>query len=112
MLSVFRDFLENVATAWEKVTNEQKNRLARHMFDVVWTSNNKVVAVRPRAELGPFFQVSEHCQEKVCLATPTGFKASGKTSPMPGIRSTPRTKSTPPILTQSIQNCRLCCMVN
>ena len=74
MLSVFRDFLENVATAWEKVTNEQKNRLARHMFDVVWTSNNKVVAVRPRAELGPFFQVSEHCQEKVCLATPTGFE--------------------------------------
>ena len=44
------------------------------MFDVVWTSDNKVVAVRPRAELGPFFQVSEHCQEKVCLATPTGFE--------------------------------------
>ena len=70
MLSVFRDFLENVATAWEKVTNEQKNRLARHMFDVVWTSNNKVVAVRPRAELGPFFQVSEHCQEKSLSGDP------------------------------------------
>ena len=70
MLSVFRDFLENVATAWEKVTNEQKNRLARHMFDVVWTSDNKVVAVRPRAELRPFFRVSEHCQDKSLAGDP------------------------------------------
>ena len=64
VLGVFRGFLENVATAWEKGTDEQKNRLARQMFDVVWTSDEKVVAVRPRAELRPFFQVSEYCQEK------------------------------------------------
>ncbi len=70
MLGVFRGFLENVATAWEKGTNEQKNRLTRHMFDGVWTSDDKVVAVRPRAELKPFFRVSEHCQEKSLAGDP------------------------------------------
>ena len=74
MLSVFRGFLENVATAWEKVTNEQKNRLARQMFDVVWTNDEKVVAVRPRAELRPFFQVSEYCQEKSLSGDPDGIR--------------------------------------
>ena len=70
VLGVFRGFLENVATAWEKGTNEQKNRLARHMFDGVWTSDDKAVAVRPRAELRPFFRVSEHCQEKSLAGAP------------------------------------------
>ena len=70
MLGVFRGFLENVATAWEKGTDGQKNRLARQMFDVVWTSDEKVVAVRPRAELRPFFQVSEQCQEKSLSGDP------------------------------------------
>ena len=70
MLGVFRGFLENVATAWEKGTNEQKNRLARHMFDGVWTSDYKVVAVRSRAELRPFFRVSKPCQEKSLAGDP------------------------------------------
>ncbi len=70
VLGVFRGFLENVATAWEKGTDGQKNRLARQMFDVVWTSDEKVVAVRPRAELRPFFQVSEYCQEKSLAGDP------------------------------------------
>ena len=70
VLGVFRGFLENVATAWEKGTDGQKNRLARQMFDLVWTSDEKVVAVRPRAELRPFFQVSEHCQEKSLFGDP------------------------------------------
>ena len=76
VLGVFRGFLENVATAWEKGKDGQKNRLARQMFDVVWTSDEKVVAVRPRAELRPFFQVSDTVKKKVCLATPTGFEVT------------------------------------
>ena len=54
---MFRGFLEDVATAWAKGTCEQKNRSARQMFNVVSTSDDKVIAVRPKAELRPFFQV-------------------------------------------------------
>ena len=70
MLGVFRGFLEDVATAWAKGTCEQKNRSARQMFNVVSASDDKVIAVRPKAELRPFFQVSEHCQEKSLSGDP------------------------------------------
>ena len=78
MLDVFRVFPEDVATAWEKGTDDQKNRLARQMFDIIWTKDEKVVAVRPRAELRPFFQVSEWCQDKSLSGDPDRIRTGGR----------------------------------
>ena len=56
-------FLGNVSAAWEEATPEQRNRLAGALFDLIWVRNERVVAVRPRPELRPFFQISEECQD-------------------------------------------------
>jgi hypothetical protein len=74
VLSVFRGFLENVATAWEKGTNEQNKRLATHIFDVVWTSDDKVLQLGPFLNSGLSSRSQNTVKKKVCLATPTGFE--------------------------------------
>ncbi len=51
-------FLENVAKAWEEVNQEQRNKLARQLFDEIWVKDKQAIAVKPRLELKPFFQLS------------------------------------------------------
>ena len=48
--------------------------MARALFNGVLIRDKQVVAVRPKKELESFFKVSYECQEKVLLATPTGFE--------------------------------------
>ncbi len=55
-------FLSNVASAWDAATPEQRNKLARTLFDEVIVEDTKVVAVRPRPELEPFFKLNLECQ--------------------------------------------------
>ena len=50
------------ASAWAEASQEHRNRLARELFEAVWSRDERVVAVRSRPELRPFFQISEECQ--------------------------------------------------
>jgi len=50
-------FLEDVALAWEEATEEQRNRLASQLFEAVWIENKQIMAVTPRSEFKPFFDL-------------------------------------------------------
>ena len=69
-------FLKDVASAWEAATQEQRNKLARCLFEEVWLKDKLVVAVKPREEFEPFFKLNyeEFVKENIELATPTGFE--------------------------------------
>ena len=47
-------FLANVAEVWEEAPQEQRNKLARCLFQEVWIKDKEVVAVKPQSELKPF----------------------------------------------------------
>jgi DNA repair ATPase RecN len=51
-------FLADVPAAWAAATQEQRNKLARCLFDLVWLKDNKVIAVKPVLELEPFFRLN------------------------------------------------------
>jgi len=51
-------FLKNVSMAWARAKQEQRSRLARQLFDEIWVKDKRVIAVKPRLELKPFFQLS------------------------------------------------------
>lgn len=51
-------FLDNIVDAWQESGQNQRNRLARNLFgEMKLDSNDKVVAVTPRAEFKPFFEL-------------------------------------------------------
>ncbi|MFC1909958.1 recombinase family protein [Chloroflexota bacterium] len=50
-------FLEDIALVWEEAAEEQRNRLASQLFDVVWIENKQLVAVTPKPEFKPFFDL-------------------------------------------------------
>jgi hypothetical protein len=51
-------FLADVPAAWAEATPEQRNKLARCLFDQVWLKDKKVIAVKPASDLEPFFQLN------------------------------------------------------
>lgn len=51
-------FLADVPAAWAAATPEQRNKLARCLFDQVWLQDKEVVAVKPLPELEPFFRLN------------------------------------------------------
>ena len=50
-------FLRDVPSAWREATQEQRNKLARVLFDAVWIEDQQVLGVTPRPELKPFFDL-------------------------------------------------------
>ena len=52
------EFLADIPAAWETATHEQRNKLAKALFDQVWLQDKAVVAVKPRLELEPFFALN------------------------------------------------------
>ena len=70
VLAVLGEFLSDVSVAWEKATQEQRNRLARRLFEFAQVKDENVVSVRPQPELRPFFQISEDCQSKSLSGDP------------------------------------------
>ena len=64
MLNRFAHFLESVPDAWEAATQEQRNRLASELFEDVIVEHNRVLGVKPKAELKPFFQLSYEEHQK------------------------------------------------
>jgi len=51
-------FLADVPAAWQAATPEQKNKLARCLYDEVWVQDKKVIGVKARPELEAFFQLN------------------------------------------------------
>ena len=62
VLDRLRSFLADLTAAWEDASQEQRNRVARQLFEVIWVKDATVIAVRPQTELRGFFQISEECQ--------------------------------------------------
>ena len=60
-------FLADVPAAWAEATPEQRNKLARCLFDQVWLKDKQVVAVKPLPELEPFFRLNyeEFCKNNI-----------------------------------------------
>jgi hypothetical protein len=58
-------FLANVPAAWAAATQEQRNKLARCLFDQVWLKDKEVIAVKPVPEMEPFFRLNykEYCKK-------------------------------------------------
>jgi len=52
------EFLANITIAWDKASNEQRNKLARCLFQEVWVKDKEVVAVKPQPEFEPFFRLN------------------------------------------------------
>ena len=50
--------LKSVPDMWIEANQEQRNKLACALFDDVIVEHNRVVAVKPKAELIPFFKLS------------------------------------------------------
>jgi site-specific DNA recombinase len=68
-------FLSNVRDAWREATQEQRNKLARAIFDEIKLgSAGKVVAVKPRADFEPFFRLSSECHTKDIGCDPGGIR--------------------------------------
>ena len=57
-LGKLAEFLSSAARAWDDADQEQRNRLARSLFQEIWIRDRAIVAVKPQAELEPFFRVN------------------------------------------------------
>jgi hypothetical protein len=50
-------FLKDISEVWKQADEQQRNRLAKQLFDIVWIKDKKVLAVTPRPEFKPFFDL-------------------------------------------------------
>jgi hypothetical protein len=73
-LDKFAKFLASVVDAWDKATQEQRNKLAKVLFEEILVEDNKVVAVKPRPELEPFVKLNFHCHAKDIACDPEGHR--------------------------------------
>ena len=68
-------FLANVADAWREANQLQRNKLAKVLFEEVrFDSGGKVVAVKPKPELQPFFKLSYECHARDIGCDPEGIR--------------------------------------
>ena len=58
VLDKLAGFLSNVAKAWGQADQEQRNKLARTLFQEIWIKNKQIVAVKPQPEFEPFFKLN------------------------------------------------------
>ena len=80
LLERLAHFLSNVVDVWEEATQEQRNKLARTLFERIQIEDNKVVFVKPRPELEPFFQINFEslCRVPKGYGRTTGYSPSSK----------------------------------
>jgi site-specific DNA recombinase len=74
LLEKLAHFLANVADAWKEATQEQRNKLARTLFERIQIEDNKVVFVKPRPELEPFFKMNFESHTKDIACDPGGIR--------------------------------------
>ncbi len=66
-------FLSNVADAWDEAAQEQRNKLAKTLFDQIWVEDGKIAAVKPRPQLEQFFKINFECHAKDITCDPEGI---------------------------------------
>ena len=59
VLENLQRYLLNAAEAWEDADAEQRNRLARALFEAVVIRDGHIAAVRPRPEFQPYFVLAQ-----------------------------------------------------
>ncbi len=57
ILEKLAGFLKDIVLAWQQASQEQRNRMANCLFETVWIQDKKVMAVTPRPEFKPFFDL-------------------------------------------------------
>ncbi|MEE9528521.1 MAG: recombinase family protein [Dehalococcoidia bacterium] len=57
MLNSLASFLKDITQAWRQATQEQRNRLAKCLFEAIWIKDKRVYAVTPQPEFKPFFDL-------------------------------------------------------
>lgn len=57
-LGKLAEFLSSVAKAWKEANQEQRNKLARTLFQEIWIKNKQIAAVKPQPEFEPFFKLN------------------------------------------------------
>jgi hypothetical protein len=63
--------LRDLPAAWDKATAEQRNDLARLVFQSVEIRDDRVVAVLPTPEFAPFFNLAEDTETgRLVLSAP------------------------------------------
>ena len=66
--------MDSVSTTWDEADQEHRHKLARILFEEVQVENKRVVAVKPRPELEPFFLMNLECQGKDIAGDPDGIR--------------------------------------
>ena len=56
-LEKLASFVKNIALAWEQASQEQRNRLASCLLEAVLIKDKRIVAVVPRPDFKPFFDL-------------------------------------------------------
>jgi hypothetical protein len=57
VLEKLASFLENITTAWDKATQEHRNRLCKYLLESIWIKDKMIVGVIPQPEFIPFFEL-------------------------------------------------------
>ena len=65
-------FLANIVNAWDAVTQEQRNMLARCLLQEVWVKDRDVVAVKPQPDFEPFLRLNWDEFSKIMKWRPRG----------------------------------------
>ena len=67
------NFLNNIVDAWRVATQEQRNKMARSLFDRIVIEDNRVVFVKPKPELEQFFRMNFECHTSDIAGDPEGI---------------------------------------
>ena len=59
---------------WEQASQEKRNKLAGCLFEQIRIEDNKVVLVKPRTELEPFFRLDFECHTRDIAGDPGGIR--------------------------------------
>ena len=74
VLEKLAHFLSNVANTWEVANQEQRNKLARSIFEEMHIESNRIVLIRPKPELEPFFELKQKCHARDIAGDPRGIR--------------------------------------
>ena len=73
MLGRLAHFLAKVADVWKESNQEQRNSLARTLFEEILAEDGRLVAVKPRHEFEPFFKLNFERQTADIAGDPEGL---------------------------------------